>query len=679
MKKNLYIALALSLLYFSAGFLTLKNYNISWDEPTHFKRGQAYLWYFLTGRENYWGLPEYNLKAAQSDPSYHLRSIYQSDQHNFPFWLTKAGGDHPPLNGILAAFTNYIFFQKLGWVGDIESYHLFEVVISSALVAIIFLFAARSFGVWAGIYAAIFIATFPLFWAESHFNIKDPVETTFFTAAAFSLWRGLTLNKLSSLLWAALWISLAFSTKFNAIFLPIIIICWLFVRQVILRLSISRILFSRHTLISFFVFPVLILIILFAFWPYLWQDPWSNLISVFRYYREMGTEESFRTHFIFGNWNSYAIKWVIYTTPPILLLSALAGFLSIISWTKEKKDVLLLWVVWLVITVLRVSLPNMSIYGGVRQIMEYIPPLALLGGVGFFYLQTRLLQINVFKSISRKYCYCLMLIFLLIINVGLIWRWHPNENVYFNFLISGLRGAVASGLPSAGSSFGNAYLQGLDWFNKNAPLNSKLAMVQALTWNIPAYKIRPDIQYSNYYWSGINRKGEYLIELTFNYEVRVYLYCWEYVEKMLNPVYEVKVGNTPILKIWKNDFEHTKPEFQKQEAIYPAGFKTKIEGKFLKIELPEKVLLSRLLVDYSSIDDCIPLKGGYVYTSLDNQRWQREGDSLLLNQLGSKYEIAENSFRYMFAARETQYIEIETDSINSCLLKQPKTELVILQ
>ena len=80
--------------------------------------------------------------------------------------------------------------------------------------------------------------------------------------------------------------------------------------------------------------------------------------------------------------------------PPILLISALLGMFSIISWTKEKKDLLLLWIVWLGITILRVSLPNMSIYGGIRQIMEYIPPLALLGGVGLFFLQEKVLRIN---------------------------------------------------------------------------------------------------------------------------------------------------------------------------------------------------------------------------------------------------------------------------------------------
>jgi len=56
----------------------------------------------------------------------------------------------------------------------------------------------------------------------------------------------------------------------------------------------------------------------------------------------------------------------------------------------------------------------------------------------------------------------------------------------------------------------------------------------------------------------MQESGEYIVELTFNDTARAYDDKWNYVNKFLNPVYEVKVDGVPILKIWKNDFQHTK-------------------------------------------------------------------------------------------------------------------------
>ena len=44
-------------LFFLTGVLTIKDYGTSWDEPIHFYRGQALLYYFLTGKKNFDPLP----------------------------------------------------------------------------------------------------------------------------------------------------------------------------------------------------------------------------------------------------------------------------------------------------------------------------------------------------------------------------------------------------------------------------------------------------------------------------------------------------------------------------------------------------------------------------------------------------------------------------------------------
>lgn len=668
------ISVLVFLTYFLAAFFTLDHYGISWDEPTHFKRGQAYLWYFFTRNTSYEGLPEYDVKRAQQDPKYHKRSLYQNNSQDTSYHL-NTDGDHPPLNGILAAATNYVFYQKLGWLGDIESYHLFEILTSAMLVAVVFLFAAETFGVTAGLFASIFLATYPLFWAESHFNIKDPIETAFFGLTIYTFYKGIIEKKARSLIISSIFAGMGLATKFNIVFLPLILLLWLAILQFNYKLDILKTFLSKKILITIILFPIVMILIFFISWPFLWQDLIGNTLSVLKYYKEIGIERGAQPNLILGIFNPVAFWWIIYTTQPIMLVAFLLGLVSFRKLSKQQKYLFILWLLWFAVPVLRVSLPKATIYGGVRQIMEYIPAMALIAGVGADFFRKRFLRITGFGKLVSG----ILAVAVLFITVSTLVKIHPNENVYFNFLSGGLKKNMDSGFPSAGFSFGNAYLQGFEWINQNAQPGSKVALIQGTNQNIPSFWPRPDIFFSNYHWSGIKREGEYLMELTHNYDVRVYHYAWEYVQEMLEPVYEVKVDGGSILKIWKNDLEHTKVKFRKKEVPYSKGFDTSLEGRVIRISLSEEVYLSRILVSFTPLKGCVPLKSGSIETSRDGQNWRGEKDPLPYDQLGRPAELSANSFRVMFAAREAKYLKIFADNLNSCILNSPVVTLTVLE
>ncbi len=684
-KKNLILSIVASLIFFIIGFFNIYDYGISWDEPTHFKRGQAYLRYFLTGEKDFQKAPVYNLNEARTNQHYHSRSIYQVDAFNVDYYLEKDGG-HPPLNGILAAAFNLIFYQKLGIMGDVESYHLFEIFISSILVGTIFLFAAETFGLIAGIATAIFLATYPLFWAESHFNIKDPIETTFFTLTLFWFYRGIIEKKAKFILLSSISAGIALGTKFNILFAPVIIFFWLLVRHFYFKGEVLETILKKKMTLALLIFPATAVFIFAATWPYLWQDPIGNTTQVFKYYKDIGTETDFQPNFFIGSWNTYALRWIIYTTQPIMLIFLGLGIISIFFYKGRKKEVLIFWLIWLILPIFRVSVPKATIYGGVRQIMEYIPAMALIAGVGVEYLiqnlkfkiQNSNLKFKIFNSKLEflPFAFCLLI---LIISLIPIIRLHPNENVYFNLFAGGVKGAVDSKIPAAGNSFGNTYLQGVHWINENTEKNAKVALVQGTTLNMPSYKFRSDIQYSNYHWSGIKREGEYLIELTYNYEVRVYLYAWEYVEKMLDPVFVVKSDGAPILKIWKNDLAHTKADYKKSEVQFEGKLDLKVKDSSLHITLPEEVVLSRIAVIFKKDDYCQLPTSGFIETSQDGKSWSKELDPFELDQLGWKSKPDPNVFRYMFAARSAKYININLENNQSCLFNDPKVDLIILK
>ena len=115
-----------ALLFFIFGILTLSDYGFTWDSPAHYWKGQAYLRFFLSGEKDY-----RNLKSER-------RSFYQSDKISFDVLFNQESIGHPSLNDALAAFSNYVFCQKLGIIDDVEAHNFFIVLISSLLVFVVF-------------------------------------------------------------------------------------------------------------------------------------------------------------------------------------------------------------------------------------------------------------------------------------------------------------------------------------------------------------------------------------------------------------------------------------------------------------------------------------------------------------------------------------------------------------
>lgn len=655
----------LALLFFVVSFFTLKDYGVSWDESIHFARGQAYLYYFLTGKTDYDNL---------STPR---RSLYQmTDFHNGEYYLKDSAG-HPPLSDELAALFNYIFYQRLGVMDDISSHHLFNILASSLLVFVVAGFAFETLGLYPAVISTLALCTYPLFWAESHFNIKDPPEAAFFAATIWFFWKSLCKGNAWWLMGAFIFLGLALGTKFNILFLPFILIpCLLFRYKSYFRKPYR--VFStipKHYLLGLFLGPVIVFVIFFASWPYLWHNLPTNLMSVLNYYRGIGAGIRYQPDsFFIAGFNTYPIQWIVFTTPLFVLLSSFLGVLA--AWFHRKKfeSASLLWVLWFLVPILRVTLPKMAIYGGVRQIMEFVPAMALLCGLGSkviidFFSKNRISKIFIFSILTLN---CLFLIFNLI-------KWHPNENVYFNFLIGGLKGAAKINFPSWGNSFGNAYLQGIKWFNENAPKNAKLSLVQGIHINVPPIWVRKDILYNADSWSGIERKGEYLMELTFNDTAREFHYEWEYLDNFLIPVYEVKVDEVPILKIWKNDWEHTRKEFQLTETKYAGSVSVKRANGALIIDLGKDLTLSRIYFSYSNQENCTPISTGFVETSTDGNTWLREKDRIPYPQVGLKSNSQDGQIIYYLAARKARMVRFLLNDDNSCWFVSPRISIFVLE
>lgn len=660
MTKLLFSFIA-ALIFFIVSLFFLSDYGISWDEATHFKRGQGYLHFFLTGEADY------------SNLSTPRKSFFQDSIFDGKFYMQLlSSGGHPPLNGLLASLSNYFFYQQLGWLGDVASYHLFNILSATLLVFIVTLFSSEILGLLPASVVFLSLITYPLFWAESKFNIKDPPEAAFILATIYSFVKSVEKKSSRWLLASIIFFTLGLGTKLNIAFLPLVVVPYLLLRF-------SNRIFSPKYIIKqipksyLFVLlsgPFITVTVIYLTWPTLWQKFPQYLLSVLYYYKNIGTGLYFQpSYFYFFGFNTYPIQHILYTTPPLTLILVVLGLIFATINLRKFRFVFVLWILLFLIPILRVTVPGSSIYGGVRQIMEFLPGLALISGIGVWALA---------KFIKPRFVpYFWSLIFLLFLYpIFVLYKLHPNQNLYFNSLIGGLRGAKTSNFPSWGNSFGNAYFQGVKWLNQNATTNAKLTLLQGELQNAYPPDIRSDINFTKQAWSGFERKGEYIMELNFNDTATGFHYAWEYVNKFLEPVYELKVDEVTILKVWKNDLEHTKTGQQLKNKQYFGDLKISSLKNVVLLELNEENILARADLIFEPKNLCPSIKSGIVETSLDNQTWSREWDPIPFPQIKYQDNLDKGSISYHFPGRSAKYIRFSLTNSEGCTLPTPKVYIL---
>ena len=206
------------------------------------------------------------------------------------------------------------------------------------------------------------------------------------------------------------------------------------------------------------------------------------------------------------------------------------------------------------------------------------------------------------------------------------------------------------------------------WLNANAEPYAKIGLPLSTAGNLSRLEIRPDILFYNANWSGPDRKGEYEIELDFDWPLKEW-YSFAYYETFIEPVYIVKVDGVPLLKIWKNDLAHTKPGLEKEKEYKPK--EVVIEKGNMRIDLGTEVPLTRLIVKHSTTGCTQQPGGGYAATSLDGDTWHHEPDPIFTPQVPITVANWETTFDFLFPIRHARYILIDTQMKDSCILKNP--------
>ncbi|KKR72879.1 MAG: hypothetical protein UU81_C0001G0029 [Microgenomates group bacterium GW2011_GWC1_41_8] len=637
-------------LFFIVSLSTLSDYGMNSDSPVHFARGQAFLRYFMTGKTDFDGLPPYciGVDDYNSRVDFETKEVCDRTRKNrtsefehigldYNFFKTDIYG-HPPLSDIFSAATNKVFFATFGLLEDIDSYHLYILLSTLLLAIVISVWVNETYGFFASVVSVFALYLFPLLLAEQHFNIKDPPMAAFLTISLYFFWKSFHEEKPRYLLWSALAGGISFATKFNYVFVPVILLPWLFALFYprIRRPNIVSEIYSKKNLVFMMMlvlFPIILFTVFYLSWPVLWSDPVHHVLTVFKFYKDIGTNAVCGYPILSPGWflkcsNPVPLQYFVLTLPLVTLAFFSIGILTSLIRFRKDSYVAVLWMSFLFFTLLRVTIPGSSIYGGIRQIIEFIAPTAMIAGIGGLTLRNILVVVlykgELAEQISRKTATIIISLIVLLAFVPILvkmYRIHPNENVYFNPLIGGLKGAAEKKIPFYISTYANPYLQGVKWLNTNAQPNSRLTLVNGVGQNISRGQLREDILYAaNAHRSGYNQDGEYHILLVQPGDPTYNMFRYLFVEKFLDPLYVVNVEGVPILKIWKNDPAHVKKGINISEEQRE---KFKISSTDpLVLELSTAKQLKRIEVIFSSEDCKDALLVAPIFTSEDGKIFQ---------------------------------------------------------
>lgn len=689
LKNKKFLSVFIGVIYFILLFLGMRDYNIFWDARNHYFKGQDFANFFLYGRHNYNDLPitqdfaryyrdylsrnykDPNIqKRTSKDPNYR-RSIYQDDYHNFD-WLMKSDQiEHPVFSDIMSSFSNIIFYEKLGVLRDDYAYRVYTLFLSSVLVAVVFYWSITLYGFLPAMVAAFVLGTTPLFWAESHFNLKDVPQMTFFSLAIWQFWQGITAKKKKNIIFSAFFAAFAFSTKLNIVFMPFILSPWLLVFYLSQDKKGRR--FYNRWWWLLFIYPFIMFTFFIAIWPQMWSNPFSNFMKVIEIYREVGVAPdytpAFRTVF---NFSTYASIWIFLTTYPwVILLSAVGIFFSIKNLKKTKDYLPLLFLLWFVVPVIRGSLPFTSIFGGVRHIIEYVPALSLLAGFGVYN------SLKLFKNQKHRAIAGSILIIGFIPLIFTLIKLHPAENVYFNSFIGGLSGAKKANITGWGYNDGGIYREAVNWLNQHASRDSHVAVA----FSEPADFYIPELRYdliADNATSGFLQKGEYIIGLTHDNGLEG-TYNLSYPETFLEPVYQFVVDGVPLIKIWENDKTHMKKEFS-QLKFSDIDIMPIRNGNDLIWKLDSKKRIMGLEISFTPDNSCKKMDNGLIRVSSNGQNWellQLAYPGGPLNYLGDQPK--NNKLIAPIPGSDVSFIMFSVDPSDSCLFNVSDSKITVLE
>lgn len=355
----------------------------------------------------------------------------------FPFPDKNDPRHYPVFAGLVAAASA----QATAHFGfsPIDGHHLGLVLLHAVGLVCFTVLAFRVFGARVGLLASAFLLCFPAAVGQAFNNAKDWPCADFYACALLASIEALVVRRPGAARTAGLFAGVALSCKLNGVFalacigLLGLVALWQRSRaKGALDLSAARDLALIFALAG---------CVFFVLWPYLYHGPisgWPGHVEDYlQWYLAYGRSPR-------ASWTDYPLRSLMFATPPLVLLCALASAPVIARARGAQLTTLLFVLGWIAVPILRTAVPHSNFYDGNRHFLEYIPGLCVLAAVGADWARA---QISARLPAAAAEAGRLVLAFVFVLLLALpLSLYRPFEGTYFNFLIGGLGGAQSRAL-----------------------------------------------------------------------------------------------------------------------------------------------------------------------------------------------------------------------------------------
>lgn len=343
----------------------------------------------------------YFVSARSYEPWFELlwekRGVAFQRKHVDAAWVMNH--EHPGLMKSLFALSHRVIHQRWGFFDEPgTSFRFPAMVLSAAMVSLVFLWASRRLGVAAGVLAALSLLFMPQLFYHAHLACFDVPITFWFVAVFFAYQKSRESGHVAWPLLTGLLYGAALATKHNAWFLPVALLVHTALMTIDARLRGERVKPGLvRSLRTFGSMALLGPAVFLLTWPWLWFDTKKRFLE----YADFHVNHVFynmeflgRTYFEPPFPRSYAPVMFVATVSFVTIASAALG----VGWTlrrgvrviRERRaapvdpsfESALLWLLGAGLSFGPWVFADTPIFGGTKHWMPAYPFIAMLGALG---------------------------------------------------------------------------------------------------------------------------------------------------------------------------------------------------------------------------------------------------------------------------------------------------------
>lgn len=326
-----------------------------------------------------------------------------------------------------------------------------------------------------GLLGALFLILSPRIFADSFYNPKDIPFLALFIVSMYTMFRYLDTKTIRWAVLHAVACAVLADIRIVGLLVPLFTVGFGTVDLARARRDKGAI---RKSLLSGSVYVVLTGALIVLLWPTLWHRPLYNLIQAFR---EMGHYPYEMPVLYQGRyipppklpWH-YTLVWMGISTPIVYTVCFIAGcivsvrllFRGSLSFGITRRNLIAL-MLWFFFPLLYLKISKAVVFDAWRHTFFVYPAflgICLIGLVAVFKALKARLPVPQSTALASI---LILAIALSLVNVARIMvRYHPYQNVYFNALTHGVRGAEGK---FDLDYWGLSYRQALEYIVKNDP------------------------------------------------------------------------------------------------------------------------------------------------------------------------------------------------------------------